>query len=261
MKSKVIEKTTTVKYICKNFVSVPVLFNEKLVELEEYCLREPWRHAFALWDLRKERENTDFYIYWEGRIRGYMLIYRGAATPSVILQGTRNAVKELLNYFEEYKAIVHMPYQYRDMWRGKNRIYMVDVMVARPQFYFLDPEVREIRDPHLLTRLFQNPEYLVKKALVYGIIKNGFVVSTASALAYLPEIWVLGAVITKKEYRGRGFASRVVGHFMSIASKHTRKVVLWVRSDNYVAIKLYKKYGFEKMGEDAWINVGVNVIP
>jgi len=48
---------------------------------------------------------------------------------------------------------------------------------------------------------------------------------------------------------------------MSIASRKTKKVVLWVRSDNEIAINLYKKYGFKKIGEDAWINVGVNVVP
>lgn len=238
-----------------------ILHNEKLKELEEYCLKEPEKHAFTLWDLRRGRKTTDFYIYWRGKIEGYMLIYRGAAIPSVIINGNEGAVEDLLYYFEEEKAIIHMPYYLRDLWKGENEIYKIYVMSAIPRFYFIDREVREIKDPHVLTNLFQNPEYLVKKALVYGIIRNGFAVSSASALVYLPEIWMLGAVITKKEYRGRGFASRVVGHFMSIASKHTQKVVLWVRSDNYVAIKLYKKYGFEKIGEDAWINIGVDFLP
>ncbi len=239
-----------------------VLYNEKLDELEKMCLKDPAKHPFTLWDLRKERKNTDFYILLErSKIEGYMLIYRGAMIPSVILHGSRDAISELLDYFHEDKAIIHMPYVYHDLWKGRNSIYKIYVMTANPRFYFLDPEVKEIKDAALLSRLFQNPEYLVKKAKTYGIIRDGFVVSSASALVFLPEIWVLGAVITKKEYRNRGLATRVVGHFMSLASKHTQKVVLWVRSDNEIAINLYKKYGFEKIGEDAWINVGVNVLP
>ncbi len=238
-----------------------IVKNQHLETLEEYCLKDANRHAFTLWDLREERENTDFYVDWENGIQGYMLIYRGAAVPSVILQGTRESVERLLEYFQEEKAIVHMPYSYRDLWGGRHDIYRIDVMAAEPRFYFLDPEVQEIRDASLLSRLFQNPDYLVRKAITYGIIRDGFAVSSASALAYLPEVWVLGAVITKKEYRGQGLATRVVGHFMSIASKHTKRVILWVRSDNHVAINLYRRYGFHKIGEDAWINVGVDVIP
>ena len=247
--------------ISRKYILVRVIFNEKLEELEIYSLKDVANNAFTLWDLRKERKNTDFYVAWDGEIKGYMLIYRGGMIASVIVRGAEDAVEELLSYFHEEKAIVHMPYSLLHLWRGKNEVYKVDVMEAKPKFYFLDEEVIEIKDASLLSKLFQNPEYLVKKAITYGIIRDGYAVSTASALAYLPEIWVLGAVITKREYRGLGYATRVVGHFMSIASRKTKKVVLWVRSDNEIAINLYKKYGFKKIGEDAWINVGVNVVP
>ncbi len=238
-----------------------ILANKKLDELEKYCLKDVTMNAFALWDLREERDNTDFYIDWDGKIRGYMLIYYGGAIPSVILNGSGESIKRLFEYMEEEKAIIHLPYQYRELWKGREKIYKIRVMHATPKFYFLDEDVKEIKDANMLSHLFQNPEYLVEKAKTYGIIKDGYAISSASALAYLPEVWVLGAVITKREYRNLGLASRVVGHFMSVASKHTKKVVLWVRDDNFAAIRLYKKFGFKTIYYDAWINLGVDILP
>jgi len=238
-----------------------ILINDHLEELERYCLREPTLHAFTLWDLRKERKETEFYVDWENEVRGYMLIYRGAAVPSVILHGSKKSMENLLQYLDEEKAIIHLPWDSREVWRGNDKIYKIYVMAATPKFYFLDDEIVEVRDARILSHLFQNPEYLVEKARTFAIIKDGFAISSVSALAYLPEVWVLGAVITKKEYRNMGLASRVIGHFMSVASKNTKNVVLWVRSDNSIAIHLYEKYGFKVKREDAWINVGVDILP
>ena len=238
-----------------------IMINEHLEELENYCIEEPTLHPFTLWDLRKEREETEFYVDWKNGIKGYMLIYRGASIPSVILHGSKESMRNLLQYFKEEKAIIHLPWDSRDIWKGKDKIYKIYVMTAPPKFYFFDNEVEEVKNAEILSHLFQNPEYLVEKAKTYAIIKDGFAISSASALAYLPEVWVLGAVITKKEYRNMGLASKVIRHFMSVAYKNTKNVVLWVRNDNHIAIHLYEKYGFRVKREDTWINVGVDILP
>ncbi len=238
-----------------------IVINEHLEELEKYCIKDPTLHPFTLWDLRNERKDTEFYVDWENRIKGYMLIYRGAAIPSVILHGSKSSMENLLQYLDEEKAIIHLPWDRRDIWKGNDKIYKIYVMAATPKFYFLDGEVKEVKDSKILSHLFENPEYLVEKAKTYAIIKDGFAISSASALVYLPEVWVLGAVITKKEYRNMGLASRVIGHFMSMAYQSTKNVTLWVRRDNHIAIHLYKKYGFKVKREDAWINVSVDILP
>ncbi len=238
-----------------------IVVNKYLGELENYCMKEPTIHPFTLWDLRKEREDTDFYVDWDNGIRGYMLIYRGASIPSVILHGSKSSMVNLLQYFDDEKAVIHLPWDSRDVWKGKDKIYKIYVMTSTPKFYSLDNEVKEVKNAEILSHLFQNPEYLVKKAKTYAIIKDGFAISSASALVYLPEVWVLGAVITKKEYRNMGLASRVIEHFLSIAYENTRNVALWVRDDNHIAVHLYEKYGFGVKREDAWINVGVDILP
>ncbi len=237
-----------------------ILKNEKLEELEEYCLKNPIKHAFTIWDIRKERENTDFYIYFEKEIRGYMLIFRGTDIPSIIIHGDDFITKKFLGMIKEERCIIHMPYDYITLWKGGYK-YGIYVMTAKPKFYGLDDNVKEIKDVTLLKDIFLNPEYLVNKARTFGFFYHNKVVSVSSALVHMPEVWILGAVYTRREYRNRGFATRVIGHFMSIASKETKNVVLWVRSDNKPAINLYKKYSFRIIGKDSWISVGINIPP
>ena len=51
-------------FYCEKMINDSVILkNEKLKELEEFCVQDPVKHHFALWDLKEEMENTDFYIY------------------------------------------------------------------------------------------------------------------------------------------------------------------------------------------------------
>ena len=238
-----------------------IVRNHHLDDLEEFCSRDPVRHAFTLWDLRVERKNTEFYVDWRDGVRGYMLIYTGGDAPSVIVQGSRDSVKIFADMLPISQGIVHMPYEYIDLFRGGDSRYRIDVMGAEPKFYGYDDEVEIIKDEEMLRDLFVNPRYLVEKAITFGIVRDGKVISVASALVHLPEVWVLGAVVTKREYRNRGYATRVIKHFLSYASERTRRVVLWVRSDNRIAINIYRKLGFKKLWEEGWINYRVNIVP
>ncbi len=251
----------------KRFITVTSIFiavivkNQKLRELEKYCLEDPINNAFALWDLRVDKKNSEFYVDWKDKVRGYMLIYHGSDVPSIIIRGEENSVKRFIDMLSLERAVIHFPYKYCDLWKNRNEKYKIDVMAAIPKYYFFDDEVKLIRNPTSLSSLFTNPDYLVNKALTFGIYKENRVVSVASALVHLPEVWVLGAVLTKKEHRNKGLATRVVGHLMSYAYGKTDLVVLWVRSDNDSAIHIYKRFGFEKVEEDCWINVGVSILP
>jgi predicted GNAT family acetyltransferase len=45
------------------------------------------------------------------------------------------------------------------------------------------------------------------------------------------------------------------------ALKNAEAAALFVRSDNYPAIKAYEKIGYKKIGEKAWIDVGTGLRP
>jgi ribosomal protein S18 acetylase RimI-like enzyme len=64
----------------------------------------------------------------------------------------------------------------------------------------------------------------------------------------------LGLVIDKA-HRGRGLESRLMERLLKMAwQEKVREVFLTVHFDNFRAIRLYEKYGFEKIGEtiDRW---------
>lgn len=58
------------------------------------------------------------------------------------------------------------------------------------------------------------------------------------------------AISIKKEYWGIGVGSAMLTELINFAKNHgvIKNVSLRVREDNYNAIKLYKKHGFEKVG-------------
>ena len=235
--------------------------NYKLEKLKEFCMKHALRNAFALWDLEYERNRTDFYVDWENGIKGYMLVYHGGSVPSVIVQGSEDSFLPLISTVSFKKAILHFPYSFCHLWNGHGEIYKIDVMSAEPQYYGEDDNVRVIRNPKSLLPFFSDPEYLVNQAITFGLFNGKEVLSVASALVHLPEVWVLGAVVTRENMRNRGYATRVLRHFMSIAYGKTKNVVLWVRSDNEPAIHIYKKFGFEKIDEECWVNIGISIIP
>jgi predicted GNAT family acetyltransferase len=45
------------------------------------------------------------------------------------------------------------------------------------------------------------------------------------------------------------------------ALKNAEAAALFVRSDNYPAIKAYEKIGYKKIGEKLWVDVGTGLKP
>ncbi len=248
-------------YCEKTIIDSVILKNDKLKELEEFCVHDPVKHHFALWDLRVDLENTDFYVYWNGKIEGYMLIYSGGSVPSVILNGNKNAIAELLDEVKLKKCVIQMPWEEAPHRNFGGRLYRVDLMSAKPAPFPHQDGVQRIKERSLLEDIFEDPTYLVEKAITFGVVKDGRVISVASALVHLPEVWVIGAVFTRNELRNMGFASKVLSHIVGYSYGRTKNLVLWVRSDNQPAIHIYEKYGFKKVWENVWINVGVDVVP
>lgn len=77
---------------------------------------------------------------------------------------------------------------------------------------------------------------------------HGTVVGYVGAEIVLDECNI-GNIVTHKDYRGRGFASVMMGILLEdLKNKGISKIFLEVEHDNEPAIALYKKYGFEPYG-------------
>lgn len=71
----------------------------------------------------------------------------------------------------------------------------------------------------------------------------------------------VGRVYTRPEYRNSGFATQVTYALTKEALEKASFAVLFVRSDNYPAIRVYTKIGYRKIDERIWFDMGTGVKP
>lgn len=246
------------------------------------CLRnDPVKHIFALYDLQREWEKTEMHIVFNNKnfVKGYLLIYRGLAYPSVILEGDRNVAEKLLTFLREERFILHVSPELLAMVQGKYpnaKLYVEDWMVAKKgetRFFTSDKTRRlRLRDAKLLAELYATfPERphveaelcreLIKKGITYGVFVEEKLVSSACALIQLPEVWFIGRVLTHPNYRNRGYATQVVSALTEEALNSAEAAVLFVRSDNEAAKRVYLKIGYKKIGERVWVDMGTGMKP
>ncbi|HDM23896.1 MAG TPA: GNAT family N-acetyltransferase, partial [Candidatus Bathyarchaeota archaeon] len=88
----------------------------------------------------------------------------------------------------------------------------------------------------------------------YGIFENGKLVSVAHTYVRLPEIWVVGGVYTRPEYRGRGYATSVTSAVTRDAVQSGAVAMLHVAEDN-PAYRIYERIGYREIARKKWIIV------
>ncbi|MEM3696875.1 MAG: GNAT family N-acetyltransferase [Candidatus Bathyarchaeia archaeon] len=102
---------------------------------------------------------------------------------------------------------------------------------------------------------------LIRKMPTYGVFIKGELVSYASSFLQLPEVWMIGGVYTHPNHRNKGYATLATSAVTKEALKNADSAALFVRSDNYPAIKVYEKIGYQKIGEKLWVDVGTGLKP
>jgi RimJ/RimL family protein N-acetyltransferase len=96
---------------------------------------------------------------------------------------------------------------------------------------------------------------------IYGVLVNGELVSCAGSFLQLPQLWMIGGVYTHPNHRNKGYATLATSAVTEEALKNAEAAALFVRSDNYSAIKAYEKIGYKKVGEKMWVDVGTGRKP
>ncbi|MGB8781077.1 MAG: GNAT family N-acetyltransferase, partial [Candidatus Bathyarchaeia archaeon] len=66
---------------------------------------------------------------------------------------------------------------------------------------------------------------------------------------------------TDPNYRNKGYALLATSAVTEEALRQAEAAALFVRSDNYPAIRVYEKIGYRKIGERLWIDVGTGLRP
>jgi ribosomal protein S18 acetylase RimI-like enzyme len=250
--------------------------------LLEYLRNDPERHAFALYDLIREPENTTLFTATDvgGAVAGYLLIYKTTKYLSIVLDSPTDAAEELLHFAPREKGILFVPSDLLSIARANissTGIYLEDQMSLTREKSNLPPPTTARRltgdDSRAVAELYSSDvggsrdvdidatTKWIERSPFFGVEVNERLVSVAGTLAVMPEVSVIGGVFTHPLYRGRGLAKTVTGavarHLFSISSL----ITLYVRSDNESAISAYKSLGFEKTGERFWVDMGTGLQP
>lgn len=72
---------------------------------------------------------------------------------------------------------------------------------------------------------------------------------------------MIGGVYTHPKHRNKGYATLATSAVTEEALRKAKAAALFVRSDNYSAIKVYEKISYKKIGEKLWIDVGTGMKP
>ncbi len=80
--------------------------------------------------------------------------------------------------------------------------------------------------------------------------ENGQIVAAGCIRRKFQEIWLYGIEV-RKDMRGKGFGKELMLQLLTYVEQHYKQksVRLTVARDNMVAVNLYKKLGFQMMGE------------
>ena len=254
--------------------------NNKLLFIDSLGL-DVVRHLFAFYDLQFEPEPTTVYAAFEnGNLKGYILIYTALDFPSVILECEVDTAEKLIEYAPKNRFITHAPPNLLPIIRRKfpdAKHYVENWMLAKKgqASFFNSESVRRLcteddaaRLANLLSTREDRPRGtakryidLVTKTPIYGVFRDDELVSYAGSFLQLPQVWIIGGVYTHPNHRNKGYSTLATSAITEEALKNAEAAALFVRSDNYPAMKVYEKIGYRKIGEKLWVDIGTGLKP
>ena len=247
-------------------------------EIMAYLKRNLVRNALDIWNLETRSARHDLYVCKvSGGIKAHLGIYSGEDAKYASLGGSERAVERLLGLIPP-KAVITAPPALGSIINRTVRpvkVYPNDIMVVdRGQEKLGDSEgVRRLTGDDAVQYSefgpsFNAPKVKLKRVrealqerIVFGAFSDGDLVSIASLVSWLPSVAVIMGVETKEEFRRRGFGNSAVSAAVREGLGRSRSCALFVRSDNYEAIRLYLKLGFRKHGDELWIDRGTGIVP
>ena len=239
------------------------------------------KHVFAFYDVQYDPEHTTTYAaFKKNRVMGYILIYTATDVPSVILECEEDAAETLIAHAPENHFIMHatpnlLPVIKRNFPDAKDYIENW-MLIRKPEASFYDSRlVRRLlteEDAAMLAELLlqrtDRPKRMMKRYIewvtkmpIYGVFKKDMLVSYAGSFIQLPQVWMIGGVYTDPKHRNNGYALLATSAVTEEALRQAEAAALFVRSDNYPAIRVYEKIGYRKIGEKLWIDAGAGLRP
>lgn len=246
------------------------------------CIRpDVIRHIFAFYDVQFDPKHTTIHAAFENNhLVGYALLYTATDVPSVVLEGEREIAGKLIQHAPENNFIIHttpdlLPVvkrrfpqanSYLENWMlaGKDIANLLTSNLVRR----LSSEEDAAAFGKLVLKRDDRPKRNLKKYLewiakmpIYGVFIENELVSYAGSFIQMPQVWMIGGVFTAPNHRNKGYASLATSAVTMEALRKAEKAALFVRSDNFPAIRVYEKIGYRKIGERLWVDVGTGMKP
>lgn len=243
-----------------------------------YLKKDLFHNAGDIWYLQREENRYKLHVCRIGKeIKAHLGVYNSPEANYASFGGDPHLAEALIDLVPS-KAVLLVPVPLKDLVSGKlkyNKIFLNDVMVVRRGG-------EKLRRPELATRLstvhamqyssfgssFNVPpvpiEWIQERLendIIFGAYEGEVLGAVASVAAWLPEVAVIAGVETKPELRGKGLGSIAVSAAVQEGLKRSQCCTLLVRTDNVPAINLYMALGFEKAGEEFWIDIGTGLRP
>ncbi len=249
-------------------------------QAEDYLLREPIENAIALYDLKFKKEKNEFFICRkEGAktVQAYLLNFHYSLGSISYLRGnSREAISKLLDFLPkgEKNTEINTDPVYLPLLKGavkpsgiKIEYLMVvrkgeERLIVSPNSTISSPDYAHhcarllFEEQEINGELVRESEEAMKKGLVYDVVIDGKLVSVATASAKLPFVWVVASVYTASGYRRRGYGTLVTSAVTEDALRHADAASLYVEENNYDAIRIYERLGYNKRGKSAMVYIG-----
>jgi GNAT superfamily N-acetyltransferase len=242
--------------------------------------RDVTTHVFAFYDIQYDQQNTTMYAAVEdGALRGYILTYQALEFPSIILECENGIAAKLLKYAAGDRFIMHAPTHLLPAIEDRfpnSKHYVENWMHVKKgkAKFFTSEHVHRLKEADgsklasLLSSRKDRPErsekrYFdwIRKMPMYGVFVDGKLVSYAGSFIQTQETWMIGGVYTHLDCRNMGYATLATSAITEEALENSGTAALFVRSDNYQAIRAYEKIGYRKIGEKLWVDVGIGLKP
>lgn len=247
----------------------------------KYAATDVIRHVFAFYDIRNDPEHTTAHAAFKNdSVLGYILTYTATDVPSVVLECEEDIAEALIAHVPKEHFIMHTSPNLKPIIQRKfpdANIYPENWMLVgkNEANYHESKLVKRLQtkeDAAMLAQLILNRKDRPKRNLkryndwiarmpMFGVFKEGKLVSYAGSFIQLPQVWMIGGVYTDPEHRNKGYALLATSAVTKEALEQAENAALFVRSDNHPAIRVYEKIGYRKIGEKLWVDVGTGLRP
>lgn len=197
------------------------------------------------------------------------LLYTGMQTPTLLTfyENNANYAIELLKRIKSIlpgKFLAHLSPNLIDVFGRKHVIAYYGIhykmLLQKAPLTIVDENIRRlsVNELSLIRDLYAVAypgnwfdERMMETEKYFGYFLDNKLVGLAGVHVYSAEFKVaaLGNIATHPDYRGQQIANKLVSKLCAELNRSVNFIGLNVKSDNYAAIKCYKKIGFEVVGE------------